>query len=68
MYVCMLNKNNLSVKKCGANKKQPYLYVQPKALISAEAKKQWCSYTRAHKGLSPGKISQALVSVDLVLI
>ena len=35
----MLNKNTLGVKKCGANKKQPYLYVRPKALISAEAKK-----------------------------
>ena len=37
----MLNKNTLGVKKCEANKKQPYLrtYVQPKSLISAEAKK-----------------------------
>ena len=30
----MLNKNTLGVKKCGANKKQPYLCV-----ISAEGKK-----------------------------
>ena len=30
----MLNKNTLDVKKCKANKKQPYL-----ALISAKAKK-----------------------------
>ena len=31
----MLNKNTLGVKKCEANKK----HVQPKSLISAEAKK-----------------------------
>ena len=35
----MLNKNTLDVKKCRANKKQSYLYVQPKGLISVEAKK-----------------------------
>ena len=36
----MLNKNTLGVKKCGANKKQPYIYlIATKRLISTEAKK-----------------------------
>ena len=36
----MLNKNTLGVKKCEANQKQQESrQVQPKALISAEAKK-----------------------------
>ena len=38
--VDMLNKNTLGVKKCEANQKQhASRQVQPKALISAEAKK-----------------------------
>ena len=40
MYVRMLNKNTLGVKKCKANLKQhAKRQVQPKALISVEAKK-----------------------------
>ena len=35
----MLNKNTLGVKKCKANKKQPYLCVTKSFDISAEVKK-----------------------------
>ena len=39
MYVFMLNKNTLGVKKCEANQKQHCKQVRPKTLISVEAKK-----------------------------
>ena len=40
LYSTMLNKNTLGVKKCEANQKQhASRQAQPKALISAEAKK-----------------------------
>ena len=40
MYVCMLNKSTLGVKKCEANQKQhESRQARPKVLISAEAKK-----------------------------
>ena len=39
MYIRMLNKNTLSVKKCEANQKPQWLYKRPKTLISSKAKK-----------------------------
>ena len=41
MYIYMLNKNTLGVKKCKAKKKQhcKWVHMQQKALISTEAKK-----------------------------
>ena len=40
----ILNKNTLGVKKCDANQKQHCKQVQPKTLISVEAKKLLIKY------------------------
>ena len=39
MYSCYAKQKHPGCKKVRANEKQPNLYVQPKALISAEVKK-----------------------------